>query len=644
MKISILLYITLLVISSCFWSSAQSHTGISAFLDKTYRNNVIPGFSVVIVKDSSIFYLGAYGYENRTKGIHYSDKSISGIGSITKSFTALAIMQLSEKGKIDLEAPVIRYLPWFRTANKARSDKITVRMLINNTSGLQSVTAVDHNTGDQSIEKMVRSLKGTFLSREPGTSYEYSNTAFSVAGLIIQSVSGVPYARYMKENVLAPLEMRLTSFVSNERSRSGMNQGHYYGVKGAIPATYEAGTESGEFVPAGSMANSCAPDMGHYLIALLNKGNYKGRQIISNKSLEEMWVPQVSFPGISKKDGGDGSDFFYGLGWMISRIDGRSIIHHMGSTGKTSSITMIDKENNVAISILMNIDISFIDKYRYSNAIFIGNNILHLAAGEPVSGYGQPREKDPADNSYEIADSLISKYDGDYFLLSGGDNVVFYNVKLHIGIIERNQLKFSIARSSQIVEEFMTDFVSPVYAVSRNIGLADPIRFKRTPGGEITGLIFRGMEFARIHQQNSIKWKKVFMPADNLSIDIPVGWSSTRVKNKIFVMDTLFPENNVTIYTYPDDPVDLQGFISKEMAGSHIVYRGLEHSELIAGYNWRELSLVTTGNQGKNQVVVAIHKNENRHIVLVFHSPDGKMTSIMQLYFIPMLYSLECKN
>jgi CubicO group peptidase (beta-lactamase class C family) len=641
MKLKYLIWIIIFQLSYATSAQTLNTAKIEYFLRETYSNNVIPGFSVVIVKGDRVVFSGAYGYENKEKKIPFTCQSITGIGSITKSFTTLAIMQLSENGLIDLEAPVIHYLPWFRTANKERSDKITVRMLLNNTSGLKALTTPEHSLSDAALEKMVKALEGTYLSRDPGSSYEYSNTAFCVAGLIVQTVSGKSYNSYMNENILTPLQMNSTSFEPTERSRRTINQGHFYGITEAIPAMYESETESGEYIPAGSMASSCGNDMGNYLIALLNHGSFNGKQVISRQSLEKMWTSQISFPGVSKEDGGDGSDFSYGLGWMISQIDGRTVVHHGGSTGKTSSMTMIDTKNKLAVSVLMNIDLSFIDKYRYTNALTLANNILLMAAGEQLTTYGQPVKKDPTLNNYEINDSLSLKYTGEYFLLSGGDNIVFYNVTIHIGKSKDNRVKISIARNLQVVDEFKVDYISPVYAVSRNIGFADPIRFKLTPSHEVTGLIYRGMEFAKIKGKKTEKWNKIFAPDGNISMDLPSWWTAQWKNNKLTASDTKNTEISFTATIQEDVPADLAISVTKELASDNIVFKGLEHNESIAGRNWKEISLVTSDKQNTKQHFLAIAKYKKGSIILVFHTSGGKMTSAMQQYLNPLLYSLK---
>ena len=203
-----------------------------------------------------------------------------------------------EEQKIDLDQPVVTYLPWFRTANKSLSDKITVRMLINNTSGLRSPQVRNREVSDKAIENLVRSFESVYLNNEPGTSYEYSNEGFALAGLLIQEVSGMPYDQYLEEFIFNPLEMNRIINDPDEFSKLDVLYGHYHGISGAIPVHSEDNLLK-EFAPAGSMMRSSAKDLGNYLLALLNDGKFRERHCLFitdwDGSLENWMAKSTSF-------------------------------------------------------------------------------------------------------------------------------------------------------------------------------------------------------------------------------------------------------------------------------------------------------------------------------------------------------------
>ncbi|MCK5207442.1 MAG: beta-lactamase family protein, partial [Cyclobacteriaceae bacterium] len=309
-----------------------------------------------------------------------------------------------------LDDPVIKYLPEFRTANKERSDKITVRMLINNTSGLYGGVTKNRQDTEKSMELLMLSLQSIFLKREPGSSYEYSNAAFSVAGLLISRVSGMTYPKYLEKHIFEPLEMGRSMTDPADFDALQVLYGHHFGINGGIPA--EKGIESVEMAPAGSMLRSSAEDMGNYLVALLNDGSYKGSQILSKKSIDELWSPQISFPGLTCDQGVDGSKFNYGLGWMIAEVEGRTIINHGGSRKTMSSMTILDPKRQLAATILFNLDYNFLDNYRFQSEFNILNNLFHLLEKEELTDFGNPRIQDPTLNDYELRDVMKQRFIG----------------------------------------------------------------------------------------------------------------------------------------------------------------------------------------------------------------------------------------
>ena len=154
------------------------------------------------------------------------------IGSVAKSFTALAIMQLVEANKIDLDAPVQRYLPWFRVADEKASAEITVRHLLNHTSGISTKTGRSYqgngDTSDTALEQAVRKLKSAELTAPVGSKHQYSTINYSVLGLIVQTVAGQSYESYVQAKILDPLQMR-NSFTSEAAAQpAGLATGYNY--------------------------------------------------------------------------------------------------------------------------------------------------------------------------------------------------------------------------------------------------------------------------------------------------------------------------------------------------------------------------------------------------------------------------------
>jgi CubicO group peptidase (beta-lactamase class C family) len=608
-------------------SNAQTNPALDNYLGDVYKRHIIPGFAVVVVKKGQMVYSRGYGVESVGSKRPFTSQTVSPIGSLTKSMTTMAMMQLVEEKKVELDKPVSLYLPWFRTANRERSDKITVRMLLNNTSGLYSNSSSESDDAtDNSLDNLVRSLSSTFLTREPGISYQYSNAGFSVAGLIISKVSGMPYQQYVHDKIFRPLKMFHTSTDPKDFGKLKSISGHYYGIDKAIASDKDNNIKSDGYIPAGSLMCSSAEDLGKYLISLINSGK---DNFLSVQARNEMWEENISFPGVTKEDGGDGKIFSYGLGWMISEIEGRKMIHHGGSTGKASSFTAFDQQNETAASILWNVDLSFINKYSYPTEINIINNIMRLASGLPTSEYGMPKIKDPTINTYLLNDTLLNHYEGDYKLKS--ENVVFLYAGAALQIRKSgNGLECSIYRDKQVLNQFMIDFVNEALAVSRNIAIPAQLRFRLSPEGNVSGLFFGDMEFILVDKIAGSRYKTVFSTDKKISFQLPGDWQINWQKNLFIAQSS-------------DGHVQLRGCIGNEvknpvcdsnfksqLTGFSSKESGLRHSENFGNNQWHQKSFVWKSNSEVSQVITMQSRIENNSVFVVLITREGELTTNIQ--------------
>jgi CubicO group peptidase (beta-lactamase class C family) len=319
-------------------SDQSDYQTIDEYVTAQMRSARIPGVALAIVKGNQILYLRGYGRADQS-GRPVTPQTPFLIGSVTKPFTALAVMQLVEAGKVELDAPVQRYIPWFHVADPKASTQITVRMLINQTSGLpQGPTMVTWTWPDQpdAIERHVRFLADLKLDFPPGQKFGYSNGNFATLGMIVQAVSGESYEDYLRQHIFAPLDMR-NSFVSQEKAtQHGMAMGYRWLLGFPIPVTLPFNRAN---LPAG-FAISSAEDMAHFLIAQMNGGRYRD---VSMLSPEGIALLQAEPPSGA-----------YGMGWESVRIDGRRLINHDGATGNYQSSLFIDPQERVGVFVVAN--------------------------------------------------------------------------------------------------------------------------------------------------------------------------------------------------------------------------------------------------------------------------------------------------
>jgi len=200
---------------------------IDAYVTARMKDLRIPGVAIGIVKDDQILYLRGFGVAD-PYGRLVTPQTPFRLASVSKTITTLAIMQLVEAGKIELDAPVQRYLPWFRVRvepmpGQDESSTITVRHLLYHTSGIPQSAGNDNffngDLSDAALENNVRQLTRVALNRPVGTTYQYANLNYEVLGLIVQAVSGQSYEAYIQEHLFTPLSIH-GSFTSQDEARA----------------------------------------------------------------------------------------------------------------------------------------------------------------------------------------------------------------------------------------------------------------------------------------------------------------------------------------------------------------------------------------------------------------------------------------
>lgn len=250
---------------------------IDAYVQGEMKRANIPGLAYGIVNGEKVVHLQAFGIADPS-GRPMTPQTPLIMGSVGKTFTALSIQQLVRAGKIELSAPVQRYISWFRVADPAASAQITIDHLINHISGLSHA---DGNQaiffkGGQTLESFVRKMATLQLNRPVGSSYEYSNLNFLILGLVVEIVSGQSFADYVQSHIFDPLMMENSYLSEVKAMQNGLATGYHiwYGLPLPMHAAFPEGGVSQGF------AISSVEDMTHYLIAYLNNGNFNGVSLL----------------------------------------------------------------------------------------------------------------------------------------------------------------------------------------------------------------------------------------------------------------------------------------------------------------------------------------------------------------------------
>jgi len=337
-------------------SKGTNYEAIDAYVEGQMRRLNIPGASLAIVEGDQITHLRGFGRANaagfgraRPGGEAPSPQTPFFIGSLTKSLTALAVLQLVEAGKVELEALVQRYLPWFRVADPQASAQMTVRHLLNQTSGLPMLPGEaalsDFDDSPDATERQVRALSRLNLTRPVGAKFEYSNTNYNVLGLIVEAASGETYSDYIQQHIFNPLDMSHSYTSKSVAQQNGLAMGHRYWFGHPFPA-HNLSIPSGS-LPSGQLISSIE-DMAHYLIAHLNGGCYCGTQILSEAGIDELHraAAEISERGFSLG--------YYGMGWISQETGESRIVSHSGIVPDFGAFMALLPEQKKGMVLLVN--------------------------------------------------------------------------------------------------------------------------------------------------------------------------------------------------------------------------------------------------------------------------------------------------
>jgi CubicO group peptidase (beta-lactamase class C family) len=318
--------------------------GIDKYVTAQMQEVHIPGLALGIVHGDQIVHVRGFGVANPA-GQPVTPHTPFILGSLSKSFTAVAIMQLIAAGKMELDAPVQRYLPWFRVADRNASAQMRVYHLLHQTSGLPTTAGAEAmaGTGQASLAQRVRELRTVVLTAPVGTTFHYSNANYLVLGLLVQVVSGQSYGAYIQQHIFAPLQMH-HSFVSlADATQHGLATGYRWWFGVPLPASLPYLSDQ---LPAAFLISS-AQDMTHYLIAHLSDGSYQRTPILAGWAMCELHQASAL---VSAKNGG----LFYGMGWFIGATGGVSTIAHDGYTANFHAAMVLVPSQDWGIVILVN--------------------------------------------------------------------------------------------------------------------------------------------------------------------------------------------------------------------------------------------------------------------------------------------------
>jgi CubicO group peptidase (beta-lactamase class C family)/D-alanyl-D-alanine dipeptidase len=312
---------------------------LKPFLEREMAEKGLPGLSIAIIDDQQIVWAQGFGMADAHERKPANAQTVYRIGSVSKLFTDIAIMQLVERGELNLDAPITDYLPDFRPRNPFAT-AITLRQLMSHRSGLLREPPVGNyfETSEPSLAATVRSLNDTELVFAPNTHTKYSNAAIAVVGYLLQARSHQPFATYLKSSVLDRMGLTHSSFEPDPNLIGNLAKAEmwtYDGLKFDAP-TFQLG-----MAPAGSMY-STVTDLGHFLSVLMADGQTDRGALLKPATIEQMWSPQFPNPG----------GRVFGLGFMVRSLDGHRLVGHGGAIYGFATTLDLLPEDKVGVVVI----------------------------------------------------------------------------------------------------------------------------------------------------------------------------------------------------------------------------------------------------------------------------------------------------
>lgn len=311
---------------------------VDAYVNGLLEKKRTPSYSIAIVKDGKVVHAKGYGFADLENEIPASPETVYRLGSITKQFTASMIMQLVGEGKLKLDDPFSKTL----TDLPKAWDKVTVRQLLNHTSGIKSYTEIKDLFSGEAMRPttpagIVKTVEKDPLDFEPGSQWHYNNTGYELLGMLIEKLDGRPYSASLKARITDPLGMNNTFFVSERALVKHRAQGYSVGKSGFEHAAYL----NMDWPYAAGSIESTVLDLAKWDAALY------GDKILPQSTLAQMWTATTLT---------DGKKAPYGFGWQIGSMNGIPLVEHGGGIhGFTTHIRRAPSKG-ITVIVLSNSD------------------------------------------------------------------------------------------------------------------------------------------------------------------------------------------------------------------------------------------------------------------------------------------------
>jgi CubicO group peptidase (beta-lactamase class C family) len=448
------------------------------FVETTSRTFNVPGIAVGVWADGREIY-ATHGVTSLDSPLDIDQDTQFIVGSVTKTFTATALMRLVAEGKVELSSPVRQYIPDLRLKDQRFVDTVTVLHLLNHSSGLDWRLITDTGEGDDALQRYVARIGELGLIAPPGTRVSYSQAGYNLVGRIIELVTGQTYEQAVASLILEPLGLSHSFFSRDDIMTRRFALGHNRGQDGALstarPWRYWRADN-----PGGGLASSVADQLRWARFHLGDGRAQSGAQVLPAPVLQQMKQPTAVLQASTLGDA-------IGIGWFLRDIDGVRTVGHSGSANGQFADLLMVPERNFAVASLSNAD---------PDGIPFNQAVIHWAL-EHILGLFE-REPEPIPFDAARAQEIVGRYE------NGAMTFIIDTVGAGLRLAVRIKPEFRAASDTELPpdpEPF--DFGLLPGARDEYIVTSGPYKgqrgfFTRNPHGEVVGVDLAGRLASRI--------------------------------------------------------------------------------------------------------------------------------------------------
>jgi CubicO group peptidase (beta-lactamase class C family) len=333
--------------------SAADFSSSDALMLRLMSTHNVPGAALALIKDGSIVLEKGYGFRDLAAHAPITTVTLFNIGSISKSFTALGVAQLVDQHQVDLDAPVIRYIPDLRLGDPQATQAVTLRQLLSHTSGLPADEQWPQQVPATRVG-IVSEFASMPIAAQPGTRFQYCSRCIVLAAYVLERITDQSWEAYTRTHIFAPLRMTMASFgpLGLEQAPDRAQPYRHDSVLGQVPVPWSRLQYLEPLGPGGGI-DASVDEMARYALLQLDDGTMFGQRILSTQMMAELHRPEIDV-GVDWRPGARAENLHYALGWFTADVRGVHLVYHNGENPGFRAAVVLAPSAKAGVVVLTN--------------------------------------------------------------------------------------------------------------------------------------------------------------------------------------------------------------------------------------------------------------------------------------------------